>query len=130
MILKTGFKVGTNFAKHLESSLTMGGSYVFWVFFEKDPTEYWEYICREPIGPENILLLRKYNIEKLYDNKELAKQIRYVNLKEQYGDNIICCNTCKGKGEISNREWDETKKESEEKFRVCPDCKGFGFLRL
>ena len=107
----------------------MGGSYVFWVFFEKDPTKCWEYISSKPIGPENILLLRKYNIERLYENKDLAERIRYINNVEYNGDNIDPCKRCKGKGEINNREWDETRKEKKDAFRVCSDCKGFGFTR-
>jgi hypothetical protein len=129
IILKEGFKAGTNFAKHLESSLVMGGPYVFWVFFEKDPTDCWEYVSSKPVGPDKILLLRRYNIQRLYDNEDLAEKIRYLNHTEQHGENINHCKKCTGKGEINDRAWDEPRKERNKKLVVCPDCKGFGFLK-
>jgi len=57
IILKEGFRAGTYFSKEMASSLVMGGDYVFWVWFNEDPTKCWEYICPEPIGKDQILLL-------------------------------------------------------------------------
>jgi hypothetical protein len=128
-ILKEGFNAGTNFARHLEDSLVMGGRYIFWVFFEKDPTKCWEYICDKWIGPENILLLRRYDVERIYQNDKLAEKIRLRNLVEYNGENIELCRVCRGKGEIDDREWDEPRKERNQPLVVCSKCNGFGFVR-
>ena len=127
VILKKGFKKGAYFAKHLESSLVMGGKYIFWVWFKEDPTKYWEYISDRNISKKNILLLRRYSTGRLYQNKELVKKIRHSNHIEQYGKDSKFCKTCDGKGEFNNREWDECANGKYGK--VCSVCIGFGCVR-
>lgn len=129
IILKSGFKKGTYFAKHLEDALGMGGKYIFWVWFENDPTECWEYISNEAIPPRNILLMNEYMINRLYNNEELALSIRLSNFIECHGKDVQVCQLCKGTGELNNnRAWDEPANGKYEE--VCPKCVGFGCLKI
>jgi len=126
IIIKDGFKNGTFFAKNLSDSLTMGGEYVFWVWFDKDPTEYWEYVSNKEISKDQILLLRKYSISRLYQNETLLKKIRHYHSTLMHGENILLCKTCEGKGEMNNREFDECANGKYGK--TCSKCGGFGCL--
>ena len=127
IILEKGFKKGTYFAKHLESSLIMGGKYIFWVYFKEDPTDNWQYISDKHISIKNILLLRQYSAKRIYSNDKLAEKIHHDNHIEFNGPNIKHCNFCKGKGEINNREWDKCANGKYGPF--CPKCGGFGCIK-
>lgn len=132
IIAKEGFDKGSFFATHMENSFVYGkGSYLFAVYFEKDPfeknKECWEYITSESIPPQNILYLIKISFSSLFTNHVLGKKIRLKNLHEAYGEDINICDQCKGKGEINDYfgflPWPENKSRIR---NVCPDCKGFG----
>jgi len=127
IILKRGFKKGTHFAKHLEDALVMGGKYIFWVYFEEDPTKYWEYISDKKTPSSRILLLRKYATSRLYQNDKLAERIRHECNIEYHGNEIKHCKVCRGKGEIHDREWDESRVLA--RTVVCSNCRGFGCTR-
>lgn len=78
-ILKTGFKVGTYYAKHLEDALCYGGKYVFEVAidFDKTPLD-WQIIASNVISPNRIVSFRKYSTETYKKNDNLRNQV-FVN---------------------------------------------------
>jgi len=126
IILKKGFKFGTYFANHLETALVQGGPYVFWIWFDKDPTKYWEYISAKNIHKNKIALFRKYNIRRLYDNEAILNKIRQHAIREHYGKTYIGgCKYCKGHGELTTRKHDEPRNRKLKRV-ICPKCRGFG----
>jgi hypothetical protein len=82
-ILKEGFKVGTYFARHLESALAYGGPFVFEVALDRslmseDVT--WQLHTMVPIGVEDIVGLTKFEKTILEDNPKLRLEIFQSNL--------------------------------------------------
>ena len=102
-ILKTGFKPGTYFTWDLHSALTMGGKYVFGIYFsdKKPKKDYWEWRNIKTIGPQKILYLRKFQIQCLYDNQKEQEKMSFAWKKEYYGKNIVHCENCRGQGQIN-----------------------------
>ncbi len=124
-IMKDGFAVGTFFARHLEDALHFGGDYIFEVYFETTPTNYWEYICDSIIPPSDIRTHYELKIDMLWDNEECVNNISRQLVKERDDDSIFC-ETCIGKGQMeyypSFTRW--TDKET---ITVCETCNGFGY---
>lgn len=123
VILKEGFKVGTFFSKHMESALQYGGEYMFVIFFEENPTEYWEFVSNEVVLPSEILILHVIKSDKLYYSKEVEKRNRYQFHKEINPGKKICTK-CEGKGELGDFDYGDRVKNR--KVKVCPICKGHG----
>ena len=96
IILKEGFRAGTYFSKEMASSLVMGGDYVFWVWFNEDPTKCWEYICPEPIGKDQI------TPKVLYHSEEVERRVRKQHHEEDYGKDSIFCTHCDGLGQMES----------------------------
>jgi len=125
IILENGFKAGTFFGKHLEDSIHMGGDCVFEVFFEKSPTEYWEYVCPEAIPKTKIRSLIGYSPKVSFHSDQVDYEIKKIHIKEDYDDQVVICGTCRGRGQMENypplTRWSER-----EKVTVCDDCNGHG----
>lgn len=121
--LKDGFPEGTFFAKHLEDALCYGGEYIFWVFFEKTPTEYWEYVCDEIIPPDKIQMLIHIDIKKLYYSKDVDTKITKNFIRKHFERDP--CKDCDGRGQTEILEWFEV----EEKCTICETCQGHGYVK-
>jgi hypothetical protein len=124
-ILVNGFKEGTFFAKHLENAIGFGGEYVFYVWFDDEPTECWEYVAFKPISVDRILGLRNFKLKTLYESKEVAKYIRKYLHKENYSNKIFCEKCC-GQGELNDVSWFSLMRDRE--VVVCPECNGYGYV--
>lgn len=68
-VLKTGFKKGTYFARHLEDAICFGGRYVFYVALEVFGDN-WQIVCKQNIPPERIKQLIDFNPKELYYNQK------------------------------------------------------------
>ena len=127
-ILSKGFAEGTYFTWDLHCALGMGGMWVFGIYFkDKEIEDYWEWRNSEVIPPDNILYLRKFSVECIHDNEIEGEKIRIINHKEEYGDQIIHCTHCKGRGGMSPAPkyggWQASK------LIVCEKCGGFGCIK-
>jgi DnaJ-class molecular chaperone len=131
-IKKNGFDKGTYFTQYFDSAFTMGGPYVFSVYFKETPTKYWEYISTEVISPNRIESLRFITTKLLYYNKEISRQLKKDDLKN--GEKF--CEKCNGHGELTYRDnghhllprgcsW-----KNRRKIVACPDCNGYGVLKI
>lgn len=127
VILADGFKVGTFFGQHLEDALHMGGDYIFEVWFDEKPTDYWEYVARERIPPERIRYLYSIVPTLLHENPTLERHIKGTHLREDHPDHpeFTVCATCDGRGQMEHyppfARW-----RDREKITACPDCGGYG----
>ncbi len=80
-IMKTGFRLGTFFGRHLEDALEFGGAYVFSVCFDESRMpppgpDSWQIIARVNIQPDRIVRLRHYmKIETLFENRDLGNLV-------------------------------------------------------
>ena len=72
-ILKTGFKKGTYFARHLEDSLEFGGKYIFYVVMLVNGDD-WQ-IVSDKISPSAITRLVNINPKELYSNNKAADKL-------------------------------------------------------
>jgi hypothetical protein len=78
LILKTGFKKETWFARNLQDAIAYGGSYVFEVMLDIDETdkESWQ-ICHEnKVKIKYIISLTHYYIQILFEDDELRKRVK------------------------------------------------------
>lgn len=126
VILEKGFKSGTFFGKHMEEAYWYGGPYIFVIFFDKNPTDYWEYVSSEIISASNIFMLYHMEGTKLYHSKEVEKRNRYQFHKEVNPGKKICAK-CEGKGELGDHDVFDIKiRGFDRKIDVCPDCNGHG----
>lgn len=128
IIIKEGFKKGTFFARHLESSLHYGGDYIFEVLFEYDTGEYWEYVTDVDVPVSMIRSYYKLPVELILHNKECERRIREINIKEMYGDEAKFCETCEGRGQMEYYP-PFTRWRDREKITVCSVCKGEGYVK-
>jgi hypothetical protein len=126
-ILKSGFLTNTYFAYHLEETIMMGGEWVFEVLFDEKPTEYWEYISREPIGLERIVSLVHYDPVIAFENKDAQMEYRKKTLKQNWDDGVKLCEHCRGKGEMEDHPM-YTRWRDNKKITVCPKCAGHGVV--
>lgn len=131
LILKEGFKPYTYFTWNLHASLTMGGMWIFAIYFEDKSTEkdYWEWRNKEVILPDKIMWLRKFDIDLIYDNEKEQERVRFIWHKERNGDGIIHCENCKGMGQMNEIPVYRKGKNHDNGCDVCEICKGKGFLR-
>lgn len=72
-ILKVGFQKGTYFARHLETALSFGGPYVFYVRFEEDGFNnleegWWQFHLAEKVGIDKIWKLLQFKPRILHEN--------------------------------------------------------------
>lgn len=126
LILKNGFKAGTYFTWDLHSALTMGGQWVFGIFFEdKDIKDYWEWMTPTPISTARISFLRKFTVECLYDNEAEQEKETFSWHKEYYGD-VIHCAWCKGRGQLNKPYLYGGRRK--EPCIVCNVCGGVGCI--
>ncbi len=125
IILKKGFKVGTFFGKHMENAFWYGGKYIFVIFFEENPTEYWEFVSSKIILPSEIFILYVIGSDKLYYSKEVEKRNRYRFHKETNPGKKICTK-CDGKGELGDHDSFNGPRKLNRKIKTCPKCKGYG----
>jgi hypothetical protein len=128
-ILSDGFQSGTYFTWDLHSALVMGGMWVFGIYIkDKGIEDYWEWRNSEVILADRILYLRKFSVECIHDSENELEKINIINHKEEYGDQIIHCNHCKGRGQTSPANlyggWQTSK------LIVCEKCGGFGCTQL
>lgn len=126
-ILQKGFQKGTFFAKHLEDTLVLGCPEVtIWVWLEKDPTEYWEWVCEEEITPDKIRAVVSLNPKVTYENEDLRKKIIQDVLRERLQENEKICEKCEGFGELTIAPF---LRKKDREIEVCPNCKGYGCLQ-
>ncbi len=83
-ILKSGFRAGTYFAKHLEDAVGYGGPYVFEVvlyFPGENPP--WQHKSGDPVPSDQIFSLKRYDTETLWsDSSDRDRHVGYYN---EYG---------------------------------------------
>jgi hypothetical protein len=126
-ILDEGFKKGTYFSWDLHSALTMGGMWVFGIYFDdKEKENYWEYITPRSINKGRILYFRKFSVRCLYDNEKEQERLRKIFHKEHYGPDVKHCKKCKGTGQLNAARKYGWKRS---KCVACDVCIGFGCLR-
>lgn len=130
IILKEGFQPYTYFGKHMEDALNYGGDYIFTIFFENDPIDYWEYKNAEIIPSSEILMLYQIDKTRLYYSKEVEhRNCMYFHKKVNPGKDV--CENCSGKGELgkddSFNEFTLGKFIDRETI-VCSKCEGYGVL--
>lgn len=132
-ILKNGFKKHTYFTWDLAAALTMGGDYVFAVFFPgKDTSTYWEIITTRKILPSKILHCYKFKSEEVFVNsKAILETGKIEEFKKIYGKNISLCKSCKGTGEQGIKKVLQylPRKMQGGYGKACVSCSGFGYLR-
>lgn len=126
-ILRSGFAPGTYFAHHLEDALHMGGKYIFHVIFEKDPTKCWEFITRELVPPERILMGYTLTPALEYYDKSAARKMKELNIKAEHGDSMVICDNCDGRGQMEDYP-PFTNRADRITCTVCPVCKAHGKL--
>lgn len=103
MILVGGFHVDTHFTPYITSALSMGGPYVFTIYFDTPPSDYWEWCTPAVIGPERIHSLRKFDVEVLYFNAEVDRAVHKQSLLAYWksqGEDVTYCDACEGNGEL------------------------------
>ncbi len=127
IILKTGFKAGTYFGKHLEDAIHMGGDCVFEVLFEESPTDYWEYISSEVIPASKIRSLINYSPEVLFHSNRVDFEIKKLHTKEDYDESVTVCLLCNGRGQMENY-LPLTRWRDREKITACSACNGHGVI--
>ena len=127
-ILKYGFRKGTFFATHLEDSLHMGGNYIFEVFFNIQPTLYWEYVCKQPISSKRIRSCYRLLPKLIFHSEECEKNIKINNLKEEFGKKVELCKKCFGRGQLEYYPPFTPRKDF--KITVCPKCFGYGYRKI
>lgn len=81
-ILKSGFRPGTYFARHLEDALGFGGNFVFEAAFEEEKLpENWQFILSNWLSPKLIVSLVRYGAKKsIFSNEKLRNKIFKSNL--------------------------------------------------
>lgn len=82
-IMRTGFKQGTFFAKHLEDALGFGGRWVFQVCFDLDelPPGCWQFRIRDSRSKTEIVRLTHYaKIQEVFENRDLRERIAESDL--------------------------------------------------
>jgi hypothetical protein len=135
-ILKNGFDQYTYFTPYLDTALGYGGKYVFAVYFEKDPSTYWEWRCPEVIAPEKILYVKKYFFRVLHFNKFLAEMSHHSSLLEQNPGKSICPE-CNGSGELRKKKYKYRSifeigggafKTRKDPCIICENCNGNGVI--
>ncbi len=125
IIRREGFKEGTFFAKHVEDAIGMGGDYIFWVWFENNPTEYWEWVSDRIISPNKIYALDHIVPNEIFLNKKLDLHIKKSLVKKRTNGKKRLCEHCQGRGqmEIIPR---YSRGFGKQKITTCPVCNGYG----
>ena len=122
-ILQEGFKPGTYFARNLADSLHMGGTVLFEVVFDEDPTDYWEVITGY-IPPDRILMAYRVRPEILFHDKDLRERLVVSSLAPK---GATGCNVCRGRGQIEDYPpftyWRQNLP-----CTVCDTCGGRGYV--
>ena len=127
LILRKGFKKGTFFGKHMEDAIHMGGLFVFQVWFDKRPTEYWEWISDREISPSDIRSLDEFTVKEHKHSEKVEKRIREHHIREEHGDAKVVCNRCSGRGQINKpKRFGGFKAQT--KLIVCKKCQGHGYV--
>jgi len=124
-IAQTGFREGTFFTSDLSSAIFYGGEFVFHVWFDEDPTSYWEYVATGVISTEKILYLIYYSPELCIHNRECQRRIREQSIKEEYIDGVTICEDCDGRGQ-EEEYYPLTTSRKDYQITSCKSCKGFG----
>lgn len=86
-ILRQGFHAETYFSAHLEDAVMFGGPYVFEVAMDVaeptgHPMEGWQLKVREPVLPDRIIALHRYEVTRLSENKDLRAWVAEENRKD------------------------------------------------
>ena len=128
LILKQGFREWTHFTWDLHSALVMGGMYIFGIYFpDLDITQNWQWRNPERIPPHQILYLRKFSIDCIYDNDITMGEVNRIFLQEQHGG-ILFCEKCNGRGGLNKAPnyggW------GNDSSILCEACGGFGCTKL
>ncbi len=77
-ILKTGFKLWSYFADHLENALEFGGEHIFEVCFDEEGFSTgngWQFMNRKIIFPDKIVCYKVFSSKIKLENKKLRKQV-------------------------------------------------------
>jgi hypothetical protein len=84
-IIQYGFNKNTWFAKHLEDALAFGGNYVFGVILPDEAfirKGQWQVMINNPVSPDKIVSLKKYEIEAIHKDYELMDKVLKSNRDE------------------------------------------------
>ena len=123
-ILKNGFDAWTYFGRGMEDALTFGGPCVFEVFFDKDPTEDWQWRSPEPVAASRILTVLHLRPKVLYHSEECAYRMRDHQFQEE-DPSFRACVVCRGRGQLEELAPLERLKDVD-KITVCRACGGHG----
>lgn len=136
-ILKSGFNKYTYFTPHLDTALSYGGKYIFAIYFEKDPTNYWEWRNPEIILPSCILYVKKYSYTVEFLNKDEERRMHHSSLLENNPGKSICLE-CDGLGE-NRKDKDRYRyvfkigggsfRTRKEHCIICENCNGHGVVQ-
>lgn len=85
-IIKEGFSPNTYFAQHLEDAIGFGGKHVFDVCFPKDTGSLspWQFVHPSIVEPDLIVRCKHYEVEVLYEDKELGQRIFRSNMSPEH----------------------------------------------
>jgi len=127
-ILKEGFKPRSYFAAHLEDAVSMGGPYIFEVWFEEEfRAESWQIVIREAVPPERILRHYKVDRTSIFENKDAQRAMRLHQIKGEFGPDAALCEACDGTGSIGPEHPPFTHwKEKLKTGKMCEECYGTG----
>lgn len=135
-ILKSGFKPYTYFTPYLDTAIGYGGKYVFAIYFEKNPTKYWEWRNTEIIPPDRILHVKEYSYTVKYINEAALKEQHHSDLLERNPGKIICPK-CDGHGEHRPKKYrlqhiykigGGSFRTRKDKCNICENCNGYGVV--
>lgn len=128
-ILASGFfKAGTFFAANMESALHYGGDHIFEVFFPESPSDYWEWVCPEPVPVKGrVVLLFRVDPEVLYHDPAVEMEACQPSLLEHpLGTRI--CEVCQGKGQLETLPPFSRWRGSRCTCTPCKVCEGYGVI--
>ena len=123
-ILDDGFRAGTHFARNMETALFQGGDFIFEVFFEEDPSTYWQWVCPEVVPVSEIHLLIQTSPVVLYRSEEVEIRIDTARWREEDPTYTVCM-TCRGRGQMEDYP-PLVRRRDRETCTACPDCHGYG----
>ena len=134
--MKNGFAQYTYFTPYLDTALSYGGRYVFAVYFEKDPSTYWEWRNEQIIPPERITHTKKYSFKVLQFNKSRAEEMHRAQLISENSSKVVCPK-CSGYGELRVEKYKYRHvfeigggafKSRKDPIVMCDQCSGHGVI--
>jgi hypothetical protein len=136
-ILKNGFVPPAYFTPYLSTAICYGGPYVFAIEAPQDPLDSWEIIINDPIGPNQILYVQKFDQTLVYLNAEAVEMMHRKAIVEGGTDRILCV-ACDGYGEYRNPKYlyrylkepgGGSFKTRKDPINACVVCNGHGYIK-